>query len=294
MPLIDIVRQFGVEPRRIRLIRKRLNTHWSVTTADARYVLRRYGWYAGRASVLWEHEALRVAAQSGLPVAVPLGDPLEAGGALYDLFPFLPGRPRKTNGDADYWNDGRLAAELYEKLRDARLPQRPGRIAAADAASGPSADAAQRARLLEPVRATDPALADILEEEAERVVAELVRLGARDFPRGLIHGDLITGNLLYSGAVLTGLIDFEASRIDARAAEVAQTRRGYHDPVVDGYNSLVPLSAEEIAALPALWKADILHGAWSYLAHFGERWQRQEFVWTEEQFRKTVPYKKQS
>ncbi|HEY4941675.1 MAG TPA: phosphotransferase [Rhizomicrobium sp.] len=292
MSIADIVRQFGVAPRRIRLIGKRHNAHWRVAGPQGDFILRRYGWDAGADSVRWEHQALNIAAQSGLPVPVPLGDPFEAEGGLYDLFALLPGRPRKTQSDEDYRQDGRTTAHINSKLRGATQPQRPGRIAAADAATGPSGDAARRARLLEPLRAGDPALADLLETQAELVVAQLTALGARQFPRALIHGDLIGANLLYSGGVLTGIIDFEASRIDARAADVAQTRRGYHDPVVDGYCSTTPLGSEEIEALPALWKADILHNVWRYLAHFGANFRREDFAWPEQQFRKTVPYKK--
>ena len=292
MHLADIVRQFGVEPRRIRLIGRRHNAHWRVASAQGGFVLRRYGWDADLASIRWEHEALRIAAARGLPVAVPHCEPLQSDGGLYDLFPLLAGRSRKTNNDEDYVRDGRLAAEIAEKLKGALPPQRPGRIAAADAALGPSGNAARRVRLLASLRARDAALADWLEAQAEQVVAELTALGARGFPRALIHGDLIAANLLYSGGVLTGLIDFEASRVDASAAEVAQTRRGYHDTVVDGYRSRAQLSSEEIAALPALWKADILHNAWRYLAHFGERFRREDFAWAEQQFKKTVAYKK--
>lgn len=292
MSLADIVRQFGVAPRRIRLIGRRHNAHWRVAGPQGDFILRRYGWDAGPDSVRWEHDALRIAAERDLPVPVPLGDPFESEGGLYDLFPLLPGRSRKTQSDQDYREDGRTTADINNKLHGATLPQRPGRIAAADAATGPSGDAARRARLLEPLRARDPALADLLETEAALVVAQLTTLGAHQFPRALIHGDLIGANLLYSGGVLSGIIDFEACRIDARAADVAQTRRGYHDPVVDGYCAATPLGSEEIAALPALWKADILHNAWRYLAHFGANFRREDFAWLEQQFRKTVPYAK--
>jgi Ser/Thr protein kinase RdoA (MazF antagonist) len=61
------------------------------------------------------------------------------------------------------------------------------------------------------------------------------------------------------------LLDFEIAHVDIRAADIAQTRRGWHDPVVAGYLSHTPLSDAELQALDGLWLGGILNGVWRVL-----------------------------
>jgi Ser/Thr protein kinase RdoA (MazF antagonist) len=293
MSLAAVVRQFGFEATRIRLIRHRHNTHWRVATNSGAYVLRKYGWGTGLPSAHWERHALVFAASMGLPVAVPIADPISHEGSIYALFPLLAGRKGNPRDDKGYFDDGRFLAVLHKTLADAPLSQRPGAVAVADPASALFAGRARRGHLLEPIRRKDGALADLLDEQADIVMDGLTALGAGSYPRTLVHGDLQSWNLLHIGDAITGILDFDAARLDARAADVANARRGYHDAVVDGYCADASLGAEELEALPLLWKSDILHNVFRYIVHFGDDCRLEDFNWAREQFPKTRPYRRQ-
>src|SRR6202008_2506160 len=47
------------------------------------------------------------------------------------------------------------------------------------------------------------------------------RLGLRDWPRQIVHGDWHPGNTLYRGQRLVAVIDFDGVRPEARALDVA-------------------------------------------------------------------------
>ena len=70
----------------------------------------------------------------------------------------------------------------------------------------------------------------------------------------VLHGDLTPWNLLYEGENLTGIIDFEATHLNYRVADFANSWRGYQDEVIDGYETVSKLSDLEWELLaPAYW-----------------------------------------
>ncbi|HEX7822236.1 MAG TPA: homoserine kinase [Sphingobium sp.] len=101
-----------------------------------------------------------------------------------------------------------------------------------------------------------------------RVTDELAHLAAawpHDLPRSVIHADLFPDNVLMLGERVTGLIDFYFSCTDVRAydlaimhgawcfdGEGATCHRDRGAALVAGYQSLLPLSADERAAFPTL------------------------------------------
>ena len=113
----------------------------------------------------------------------------------------------------------------------------------------------------EGLRSIDPLLADL-------VACELPLLAARwpdDLPRSVIHADLFPDNVLMLGNRVTGLIDFYFACNDLTAYDVAVThaawcfgdgghrfRADLSTALLEGYESLRPLSAQERAALPLL------------------------------------------
>ena len=113
----------------------------------------------------------------------------------------------------------------------------------------------------EGLRSIDPLLADL-------VARELPVLAARwpdDLPRSVIHADLFPDNVLMLGNRVTGLIDFYFACNDLTAYDVAVThaawcfadegrqfRADLSAALLEGYESLRPLSAPERAALPLL------------------------------------------
>ena len=113
----------------------------------------------------------------------------------------------------------------------------------------------------EGLRSIDPLLADL-------VARELPVLAARwpdDLPRSVIHADLFPDNVLMLGNRVTGLIDFYFACNDLTAYDVAVThaawcfgddgrrfRADLSTALLEGYESLRRLSAQERAALPLL------------------------------------------
>ena len=121
-------------------------------------------------------------------------------------------------------------------------------------------------------------LARINPELAEIVASELPRLAAQwpaALPTGVIHADLFPDNVLMLGDKVTGLIDFYFACNDIIAYDLAVTHVAWcfdqHDvfrpdlseALIEGYESVRPLSAEEHAALPLLGQGAAMRFAMS-------------------------------
>jgi homoserine kinase type II len=106
----------------------------------------------------------------------------------------------------------------------------------------------------------DPALAAL-------VASALPRLAAawpQNLPTGVIHADLFPDNVLMLGDTVTGLIDFYFACNDILAYDLAVThvawcfaddnsfRADVSEALMQGYESVRPLSPTERAALPLL------------------------------------------
>jgi Ser/Thr protein kinase RdoA (MazF antagonist) len=111
-------------------------------------------------------------------------------------------------------------------------------------------------------------------------------------PGSIVHCDLSAWNVRFTGGRLSALYDFDAADVDARAADVACARRGYHDVFVEGYREGMELSAEELAALGSLWRANVLRYVTNLLRAgiSTDEWRRSELEWCRAQLDKTVPY----
>ena len=116
----------------------------------------------------------------------------------------------------------------------------------------------------EGLAAIDPGLPALIARELPAVSADW----PTQLPRSVIHADLFPDNVLMLGDKVTGLIDFYFACTDVTAYDVAVTHAawcfsadGLHfDPrlsraLLEGYESLRPLSAPERAALPLLARA---------------------------------------
>ena len=113
----------------------------------------------------------------------------------------------------------------------------------------------------------DPALAALVARE----LPLLERAWPSDLPRSVIHADLFPDNVLMLGEQVTGLIDFYFACTDLTAYDVAVTQAAWcfdgegrkFDPAIsaallEGYESLRPLSEAERDALPVLARAAAL------------------------------------
>jgi Ser/Thr protein kinase RdoA (MazF antagonist) len=297
-PLADIVRGFGVEPDAIRFVARRSNTHWRVRAGGAAYALRRFGVW-GRETpgdVDWEVAAVEAYAAAGAPVPQPIAPPRMVDGEVWLMMPWLGGRVLRHPpvSDDDFRRLGALLAEHH--LATAAMPapaQRPGTGECAKGAAPQIGGAARRTELLAALAMVDPVA-------AERFGAAAAALEARDLPGQLagcplriVHGDFSSWNIKLAGGRLVGLFDFDGAHLDVRAADLAASRRGYHDAVVDGYLRVTPLPDAELEALDGLWLGGILRGLWRVLE---DRLARGEpdlmygLGWHREQLEKTRPY----
>ncbi|MFL2499123.1 MAG: phosphotransferase [Candidatus Thalassarchaeum sp.] len=99
-----------------------------------------------------------------------------------------------------------------------------------------------------------------------------------DLPEGVLHGDLFPDNVL-GGAAVAAIIDFEEAWIGPRAFDLvmAFVGFGWQDGVprqecwgalLNGYESVSPLTESEKEALPALYRyATLSIAAWRYWKH---------------------------
>ncbi len=109
--------------------------------------------------------------------------------------------------------------------------------------------------------AIDPALAGLVSEHLPRVAAGW----PEGLPRSVIHADLFPDNVLMLGDKVGGLIDFYFACNDLMAYDVAVTHAAWcfdgtgrnfsadiSKALLEGYEAIRPLSADERAALPLL------------------------------------------
>ncbi len=100
-----------------------------------------------------------------------------------------------------------------------------------------------------------PDLGRPLARHHQRLAPVLADLGA--LPTTVVHGDFSKWNLLFSKDCLTGVLDFDFTRLDLRMADVSISTRFENDPIVwssfvAGYTSRAALSAAERDAFVAL------------------------------------------
>ena len=112
--------------------------------------------------------------------------------------------------------------------------------------------------------AIDPTLSELVARELPLVCAQW----PEHLPRSVIHADLFPDNVLMLDDRVTGLIDFYFACFDVTAYDVAVTHAAWcftsdgrqflpdlSAALLQGYESLRPLSSDERAALPLLARA---------------------------------------
>ncbi|HVM10807.1 MAG TPA: phosphotransferase [Acidimicrobiales bacterium] len=262
----------GRHPVAIRLVQDKGSAHWVVREGDGAYtILRRYRDGETAASVEWETTVLRHLEDRGWPVATPLTGPIEVGGRWWAAFRRLPGRRQEwdRNDPRHRWR-GELLARLHRDLADiaSGIGQRDGHHRADEAAEITPEHVALLARL----RRLDRPRAVAMERHARQIAEGVSFLHAHRFPMTIVHGDFLPWNLHARGSTILGIFDFEASRHDTRASDVAwATWGGRYPDACEGYGAIAPLSEEEEAALPLLWRASWLTWAWTLVARSRDR-----------------------
>lgn len=200
------------------------------------------------------NDLLAQLARSGLPVPVPertldgMSSTIFCGKPAW-LFPKLPGAHPVEVTPGQCATIGRALAQLHGGAGAARYTRdNPYSLAwlestlEAQSGSLDDADLAMLSRILDEYRA---------------VAAN------DDLPKGIIHGDLFRDNALFDGEVLTGIIDFYHACEDFLVQDLAITLNEWctdsegredearYTALMNGYESVRPLTGEERALLPA-------------------------------------------
>lgn len=222
--------------RRIKRYRGgRANSVCEVEFADGAYsVLRRYlpdfSPPRNLESIAWEHQCLERLSQAGLhvPLPMPLGTTtvIEYLGTFFSLFSYLPGRPARV-GLRDTLP---VAAEILASIHNVRMPK-SNQLQRSGFGFHLSLDWVAPARpasswfsaLGDVMTADDLRLIDLLKRSLEDATARLSSLGVANHDPVLIHGDLTEHNLLFSGARLSGILDFDLAQVDSPVYDLAVT-----------------------------------------------------------------------
>jgi homoserine kinase type II len=240
------------------------NSNWLIETggkngAGARFILTMYEYRIELDDLPFFLSLLDHLAAKGCPVPRTIHD---RSGALYRkignkavaLIEFLPGVSVSMPTVAQARAVGTALAQMH--------------LAAADfgGSRANGMDLAEWQRLAQAcgddgLRSIDPALADLVARELPALAAAW----PQGLPRGVIHADLFTDNVLMLGDKVTGLIDFYFACTDTIAYDVAVTHAAWcfdnegrnfapqlSAALLAGYESLRPLSDAERAALPVL------------------------------------------
>lgn len=248
------------------------NSNWLIETTGtngtgARFILTMYEYRIELEDLPFFLSLLDHLAAKGCPVPRTIHD---LSGALYRmiadpgspakpakamaLIEFLPGVSLGDPSPAQAFAVGRSLAQMHLAAADFPAARANGmglaewqRLADACGADG--------------LAAIDPGLAGIVADE----LAQLASQWPQDLPRGVIHADLFPDNVLMLGEQVTGLIDFYFACTDLIAYDVAVTHAAWcfdgagnlfnaavSNALLEGYNSIRPLSPAECAALPVL------------------------------------------
>ena len=200
--------------------------------------------------IAYELEVLARLDEAGWPVPAAVEEPIQVDGRTWGLFKFLPGTCRTTNRPEDRRARGRLLAELHEATASlGGMGQRRG-FGLSDEVIGDHG-LNDSIRKYEQIK---PSESHIMRWHIDRAKEVFDRLDLNSAVTTVLHGDLTPWNLLYEGEKLTGVIDFEATHLNYRVADFANSWRGYQDEVIEGYEEVSKLSdlAWELL-VPAYW-----------------------------------------
>jgi len=287
-----------------------------------KYFLRRYKGGVQREEILFEHSLIEHATrQATCPVArvystragqtflhlpAPAGGPT---GAFYAIFDFLPGEDRYT------WVGPRLprpemrnAGALLARFHSAASTFKP-RGERAEPKIGDLVDVIEALWAECPSKSKQTVFDRFLAAHFElvrRSIAEtrlaLHKPAARLLPEVVIHSDFHPGNLKFEGHEITGLVDFDWSKVDLRAFDVGlavwyfcaswegaadgRLRVGEARVFLTAYQEallaspgLAPLSVAEIGYLPHMINAGNIYVIyWTLRDYFGKDVDPEEYL----------------
>ena len=201
--------------------------------------------------VAYELEVMRRLRALGWPVAEVVQEPTLVDGRTWCLFTFLPGASHPSaNSSEERRGRGRLLAQLhYSTVLLAEMGQRRGFSLSDEVVGDPGLlPAVQEYELIY------PAEAHIMLWHIDRAQESFARIDLDGAETIVLHGDFAPWHLLFEGERLTGIGDFEATHLNYRVADFANSWRGYQDEVMDGYHDTLKLTDLDWQLLvPVYW-----------------------------------------
>jgi homoserine kinase type II len=285
-----ILARFGLASASIEPIASgRVNQHWRVGAGNQQYVLRRYQQSRSEQAIRSEHTALSHLHARDWPVATALAcdgtSVVEIDGARYALFQLLPGRPRASASAAHYRMKGRLLARLHADLAACEMPQREGfgRLWELDITVAAQSPYATFNDLIFAFGQEQQGLARAMRAQKYAMLRELSTLGYGELPATLGHFDFQGDNLLFEDGELSGLLDLDFIRLDARVADIAfsiafdcrappaysEIEPGLVHAFVAGYAEHARLSDHEVQLIVPLARAAFVWNTTWWLAQWG-------------------------
>lgn len=284
-PLTEVHALFGLASASTERIQSgRFNEHWRVNAAGQSFVLRRYNAQRTRGAIAFEHGILDALTTTEWPVAAPMRsvDGERVVGheqRLYALFPHRPGGRGPAHDLAHLEQKGGFLARLHETLATMDCDEQREGFGRAWELDRPGATFNE---LLRAFGRSHHDLAPVIRAQRYRNLRELSKLGYGDLPSQVIHGDFTGENLLFADGALTGVLDFDHARVDARAVDLAWSILSdcYEPPedtaiaieaarsYVSGYAAVAPLYEEEARLVVPLIRAHNL----AILRDALERW----------------------
>jgi len=251
------------------------NSNYLVDTTAGRFILTLYEKRVSAEDLPFFLAMLDHLAARGLPVPPAIKD---RGGAAIQtlegrpacLIAFLPGVSLSHPDAAQAQAAGEMMGEMHRALSDFAL-ERPNDL-------GP----AGWRRLLDRCGRDLHAIAPDLQARLAAALDSVLAAWPQGLERSAIHADLFPDNVLMQGSRVTGLIDFYFACTDIRAYDLAVMHSawafdGAGEPadaavgraLIAGYETALPLTPEERAALPVLAQGACLRfaltRAWDWL-----------------------------
>ena len=239
--------RWGVSP--VNYLGGAHNQNWLVESRHAHMVVR------GSSNdpfpqIAYEFEVLTHLDREGWPVPAPVEEPIEVDGRTWGLFKFLPGTCRATNQPEDRRARGRLLAELHEATTPlVSVGQRKGFGLADEVVGDP-----ELVGLIQDYEEFRPTEGHVLRWHIDQAREAFARLDLDGAETIVLHSDFAPWNLLYEDNCLTGILDFDATHLNYRVADFANSWRGYQDEVIYGYEEVYKLSDLDWELLvPTFW-----------------------------------------
>jgi len=283
-----VLAAWGRSGARVVALDSEAGDRWRVEDGEQAALLRRYADDRAADALAFQHDLLAFLAERAWPVPAPIataagGTAVEADGARWSLTPLLPGTP-PPDESIFLQRRGALLALIHADLREwdgTPPPVATRRVDDFDGAVQAHGLASFEA-LLARVQVVDAMRANILAVLRMRIEEQLAAYRYGELPTLPLWGGCSSQHVLFDGNDVTGLIDFDHVRADARAVDVAESILADTRSIgwriirwVAGYaaHAQPPLSAQEADLVPVLMAALMLRRVAATLAeaHAGER-----------------------